>query len=278
MPASRRALTLGERFHRNIDDLSRRTSAGAARRFNPPAEVNLGAYFDEFIPVAGGLVGAGQGAAATLAGGYFRGLAFAELGEAEIAPTMQGNAGFTADGRALEEALAATRAKCLLGLSRGWKLDQARSFARASIDRFSRTEVVDASSLELTHQMQAHDAVLGWRWRSRGTCGACYALDDGSVRPADRVMERHPNCVCIPEPAFDVEETVQRRTGRQRFDDLPFKDQNRLLGTEKAELLRGGLIEWRDLVHRDQHREWTDSLTERSLRDLLAIAGLEPQT
>ena len=69
-----------------------------------------------------------------------------------------------------------------------------------------------------------------------------------------------------------------RKTGRDRFGALSAAEQNEALGAEKAQLLRMGLIDWRDLIHREHHREWNDSLTERSLRDLLAIAGLDTQT
>jgi hypothetical protein len=278
MPAERRSLVLTERFHRNIDDLALQTADQLARRFNPSPDDELKAYFEEFIGLAATTVAGAQSAAATIAGGFFRGLGSIELGEGVLAEEMPDNAGATADGRSLEEALGATRAKTLLGLSRGWQPDQARLFARASFGRLARTEVVDAAGLELTHQMQNVDEVQGWRWRSRGTCGGCLALDDGSIRDPSAGMDRHPNCRCLPEPVFDVEERVARPTGHERFAEMTEKQQNELLGAEKARLLRMGLIDWPHLVHREHHREWNDSLTERSLQDVLAIAGLETET
>lgn len=278
MPADRRSLALTDRFHRNIDGLSRRVSDELARRFNPDADTDLQSYFDDFIPLAATIVGAGQGTAATLAGGFFDRLRTLELGDGGLAEGMPDNAGATADGRPLEDALSATRGRTLLGLSRGWKLDQARAFARFSFRRLSRTEIVDAAGLELLHHIQNVDGVRGWRWRSRGTCGGCLALDDGSIRSPGASMDRHPFCECIPEPAFSVRDRVMRKTGRDRFDALSAAEQNESLGAEKAQLLRMGLIDWPDLVHREHHREWNDSLTERSLRDLLAIAGLDAQT
>lgn len=278
MPAERASLALTDRFHRNIDGLALQTADQIGARFNPSPDEDLKVYFGEFIPLAATLVGGGQSAAATVAGGFFRGLSELELGKPRLAEELPDNAGATADGRSLEEALGATRARTLLGLSRGWQLDQARSYARASFIRFARTEIVDAAGIELMHQLQNVDRVRGWRWRSRGTCGGCLALDDGSIRSASTPLERHPNCRCLPEPVFKVKERVARVTGRQRFDGLPEKEQNALMGAEKAQLLRMGLIEWDHLVHREHHREWNDSLTERSLRQLLAIAGLANDT
>lgn len=274
MPADPRSLKLSELYHSRVATLAERSAANLSSLFAPTPDDDLQSVFASFIPVAGGVVTSAQGAAATLSGAYFRTLAGFETKEAlEAAPPAPDNAGFTSDGRPITEVMSSTAPRVFKGLAAGWKFDQAVRVARASFQRAAKTEVMDAAGIELHHQLESSEAVRGWQWASRGTCGACLALDDGSVHSRSERMQRHPNCTCAPLPVFDVEQPVKRETGRERFETMSFDEQNRLLGTEKAELLRIGLIAWDDLISEDHHRLWSDSLVEASLAQVLASAG-----
>lgn len=136
------------------------------------------------------------------------------------------------------------------------------------------TEVMDAASQELTHQMRESRSITGWRWKSRGTCGACLAMDDGSVLPDSRPLNRHPYCQCVPEPVLrGVKERVKRPTGHDRFNELSEAQQNASLGEKKASLLRTGAIAWTDLVSKETSAEWHPVLVETALKELEQLAN-----
>ena len=231
-----------------------------------------------FVRDAALAVTLGQRLSVEMTLGYLLALSRLELGNAlELQPSREGNAGFTADGRDIADALGAVRARFFKNLNEGKPLEAATTSVALAAARTAAFEVMDASTLEMEHQLGELDVVRGWRSRSRGTCGACLARDDGAVRGFKSAKTRppyHPGCHCIAEPAFDVEDKVERRTGRQRFEALSEEEQDAALGADKAKLLRGGLVSWDHLIAVNTFKEWTPVLTEASLTDLLAVAGI----
>lgn len=260
MPANPVSLRLTSRYHEQVDRLARGTGRAVAGRFGQVDRENLSESLQAFVVDAITIVAGAQGAAQGLSAGYFRALSRLELGrpdESDGADVV----GHSTDGRELGPVLGTVPAKVYVALKQGKSIDQAFSFGRFAAAGKARTEVMDAARAELDAHM-ADAPVKGWRWRSKGTCGACLALDDGSIR--DGFMETHPGCQCLPSPAFEVKETVEPETGHERFMDLPEDEQNSLLGLEIAEGIRSGSIPWSALVAEEHNLRWHDFVTAAS--------------
>lgn len=215
----------------------------------------------------------GQDLASDLAAGYFSASAELELGRALMPDRLEANAGFTADGRSVAETFTASRARLFVDLDAGKSLSESLDTARAGFERVARHEVADAAGRELRHLIDTTDEAKGWRAQSRGTCGACLAMDDASVRSDGVFPPFHPGCSCSALVAFDVRERVLPPTGPERFAAMSVEEQDAALGA-KAKLLRAGLIAWGDLVMVERFREWSPVVVERPLGDLLEKAGV----
>lgn len=274
MPARPEALELTDRYHRAVDGLGERISQLVVGRFNAMDRAQLGIAFQAFVQQASALIELGQDRAAALARGYLRAFGRIETGETPDADPLEENAGFTADGRQLAEGLSATPAKVFAALKAGRSLDEALAFGRFSAARFALTETIDGARLETAHQLRDTAGIRGWRWRSRGTCAACMAMDDGGIRDVGQDLPAHPNCVCVQEPVFDVKETVQRATGHERFQELAPAVQAAVIGQRRAELLRAGAIAWSDLFTTQGHKEWREVVTVRPVQELEQLAGV----
>jgi len=243
--------------------MGRRIGDVVGRRFLAVDPAELAASYQAAIADAAAIVTVGQDGAATLARAYMLTMSRLELGEGQLAPALEDNAGQTADHRSVAEGLAATPAKVFLALQKGKPLDQAIRFGQFSAARFGQSETLDAGRLEIGSQLEALG--LGWRWRSRGTCGACMSMDDGRTRKGGR-LNAHPSCECVQEPDFGGD--LERPTGRDRFDQLSRAEQDAALGAETAELLRSGKLGWDELVKVERFKEWRPIIVQRPLEDL----------
>lgn len=235
--------------------------------------------FDQIIPAAASVIAGGQVQSAALADGYFLQLGGLELGETiESADLLEDNAGRTADGRTIEELLTASRAAMLTALKDGKGVPTALRKGLFGFRRAARHEVLDAGARELLHQVASSDKTKGWRSRSKGTCSACLSVDDGGLNQTTPgggpTPPFHPECNCVPEPAFKVTEVVRRPTGQERFEDLSMTQQDEALGPVRASLLRNSIIDWVDVSIVQTFTEWTPVLTDAPLSRLLAIAGM----
>lgn len=275
MPANPRSLGLLEAYHEQLASIRKRTAELVVRRYDAIHPEDLSNGFKNFVPDAAQVIEAGQGQAALFSDAMLRGFIRLESGqEEEITEPVEDNAGFTTDGRRLTEVLSAVPAKVFLAIKSGRSVEEAMRFGRFASTRTTVTEVMDAATQELTHQMKQSPLVQGWRWKSRGTCGACLALDDGEILPDGRPLNRHPYCQCVAEPVIrGVREKVQRQTGRERFDELSKTQQDASLGEQKASWLRAGLIAWDDLVSKERSAEWHPVLVETALKELEQIAN-----
>lgn len=270
MPANPRSLRLLRTYHDRVAGTAEQISQALEKRLAQANPDELSESLSLAVSDAVSAVSIGQSAVLNLTRGFFRGLSQAETGTPELADT-EVTPGKTTDGRDLTEVLQATVARTLASVRDGKPPAKALDEAARSIRRFAMTEVMDAARAEMQAQMDASDSVKGWRWASRGTCGACLALDNGSIR--DGALQAHPNCLCVPEPVFDVKEKVKRETGRERFLSLSVEAQDELLG-DKADLVRRNLIPWTALVEFVRHPEWHDHIKEAPLGALLERAGL----
>lgn len=243
----RTSLRLLERFHDTTASLSERT-ARAVERLLVPHEDTLAADLRAFVEDALPIWTAAQTAAIDLAGAFFEVYGSYETDdEVQVVERIPLT---TRNGVTLEESLVGIPANVYTKLKEGSSFNEALHYGHASAVRLIQTEVMDAAQRELSSQMKASPLCDGWRWKSRGTCGACAAMDSGERLPDGAPLNRHPNCRCIAEPTFrGVRERIQRETGRERFLRAAVAVQNEMFGAEKAELVRTGVIAWEALVH-----------------------------
>lgn len=260
MPANPASLVLTSRYHERVDRLARSTGKAVAGRFAAVDRENLSESLQAFVVDAISMLAAAQGAAKGLSAGYFAALSALETGRVQQTAGAD-VVGHATDGRELGPVMGVVPARVYVALKQGKSIDQALSYGRFGAEHRARTEVMDAARSELDAHM-ADAPVKGWRWRSKGTCGACLALDDGAVR--EGLMETHPGCQCVPEPAFEVPETVEPETGHERFLNLPVSEQDALLGVDLAQGIRSGAIAWGDLVVTEHNPRWHDFVTAAS--------------
>lgn len=212
---------------------------------------------------------AGQSNARLLTDAFLANYIGTETGEkGDLEQPVEDNEGFTTDGRPLGEAMGAIPAKVFLALKQGQPTHKALAYGRFAAARFVWTEVMDAANQELTHQMDALDEVKGWRWKSRGTCGACLASDNGTVYPTSRPLNRHPSCQCVSEPVIDVKERVHRETGIDRFQQMSQAEQDASLGKGLAELVRNDSVAWADLISKENPHEWHPLTVVTTLKEV----------
>lgn len=235
---------------------------------------DLTGSFRIVIPTAEQLLMQAQAQAAQLAAGFYRAYSDLETGEARSVPFLEGNVGQTFDGRPVRDALSSAPARVFYAIKTGKSVPEALRFGRFSIARTIRTEVFDAARMELGHQIENDSEAIGWEWQSRGTCEACFALDNEQIREPGEPLDAHEQCACIQAPRFDVRQTLPRPTGADRFFALSRADQFAALGVGKALLIRERRVALDDLYVRETNREWRARYTRRPLQDLLRIAGM----
>lgn len=273
MPASRRSLVLLDSYHDSLVGLKDRAARAVVQRFGAIDTEDMGPSLEVFVADAAALLTLAQEQAATMSDAFLRSFIRSETGKpAELETPDEMNPGTTTDGRDLAEALGAIPAKLFLGFKNGWDLDKALRFGAFAARRTAETEVMDAAGQEMTHQIDALDLLVGWRWKSRGTCAACLSMDSGRRHAPGQLLERHPGCQCIQEPVLNVRETVQRETGRERFDSLPKTEQDSILGDKLAGLIRTGAVAWSQLVKVEEHAEWHPTIVARPLQEILQDA------
>ena len=267
MPASQQSLRLLDGYHDRLVSLRDRTALVVDSLYRID-ETDLSGSFNAFVRGASRTITAGQANARLLTDSFLTNYIGTETGtKGNLEDPVPDNEGFTTDGRPLRDAMGAIPAKVFLALKQGQPMDKALAYGRFAAARFVWTEVMDAANQELTHQMDALDEVKGWRWKSRGTCGACLASDNGRVYPTSRPLNRHPSCQCVSEPVLDVKERVPRETGIERFKAMPEKQQDASLGKGLADLVRKGAVAWNELISVENPHEWHPLVVVTTLKE-----------
>lgn len=266
MPNSRRSLQLLDAYHDRLAALREQAGRSVRVRFRAveladPAD--LPDAFRSFGRDAAAIIGGAKDSAQTLSAAFYGSLRAEETGDDAAVPFELPDPYSTSDGRSLEQALAATPAKVMLALKQGKPLQQALSFGRFGVTRFTVTEVMDGASDTLSAAMAEDDAVVGWRWKSRGTCDACAAVDGLKVLPVGQPLERHPYCQCVQEPAFTFNHRVERISGHDRLAALPAAERS-----ERVNLVLSGPLEWEDIVAVDRSKEWHAMTTVAPLAEM----------
>ena len=136
----------------------------------------------------------------------------------------------------------------------------------------ARTEMLDAyrEAAELSRATNA-DVLKGWMWvsqKSERTCPACLAMD-GELFPADEPGPLgHVCCRCTAAPVtkpfrelgIDVDEPPSdRQSGREWFDTLSPRAQERIMGRERLRRLQDGELSWDDIPRRSENPDWRAS-------------------
>lgn len=177
-------------------------------------------------------------------------------------------AGRTRNDATLEESIIGPTVKVYTFIKDGRDPRDAIRFGSFVAERLIHTEVMDAAQRELTNQMDLDPLSAGWRWKAKGTCAACAAMDDGTKLPAGTSLNRHPNCRCLAEPTFDgVRERVKRETGEERLLTLPLAELINVVGVKKAEKLKSGALLLTDLIKLDRTKGFVPFITEKPLQD-----------
>nr|WP_167405786.1 phage minor head protein [Sphaerisporangium cinnabarinum] len=145
----------------------------------------------------------------------------------------------------------------------------------------ARTEMLDASRAASFTQDQANtDVLAGWRWQatlSVRTCPSCLAMH-GTVHPIEEPGPwDHQNGRCARVPVtkswrdlgFDLDDPEDALPdARAWFGDLPQKDQVKIMGPERLDLLASGRVSWDDLTTRRETPAWRPSQVVTPVRDL----------
>lgn len=145
----------------------------------------------------------------------------------------------------------------------------------------SRTEMLRAyRTANLANYGANSDIVKGWRWSAtfdRVTCLACLALDGQEFPLSETFMPTHPNCRCAPTPitvtykdlGLDVPDLPPRQTAKEWFGGLPESRQQDFFGKAAWKAYKAGAVSLDDFVGIRKSKDWGDSYTERSLKEIL---------
>lgn len=212
-----------------------------------------------------------QRTGARLSAGYLAAFLTSELDRAVIphAPAEADYAGRARDGRPLHEALVPSLYTVKRAIGEGKAPAAALSEGLNRAVRVAGEEAVFAARGTLADAIHADERIIGWRRVTGGGCGACIAAATGAIQADDDVLEVHDHCQCTKEPVIaDAPDRATRPSGPELFEAMSAERQDALLGTEKAELLRTGAIDFNDLIQRDPMAAIPDQITERPLEAL----------
>jgi len=276
MPGNPRSLDVTDRYRTGLVGLRARTLQAVAATWGVVSLDDLDQTGDRWARMAGAIVATAREQAALASTAYLAAYLTSETGRAVTAQqpdtaryAQQLDTG-KSPGEGMASALVAVRVAlahqrpAAHALQAG--LVRARGMASANVSQAAREQLSDA--------IQADDRVAGWRRATSGSpCGACLAAATGAVRADSDVPEAHTHCQCVAEPVVrGVRERAHRPTGQELFDAMTPADQDALFagrgGAEKAELIRTGQVQLRDLLDRSGMAATADQITERPLSAL----------
>lgn len=191
----------------------------------------------------------------------------------------------------------AMRSELIRGIAVGDNpLVTARRMVRRTEERFNgglaraakiaRTEKLDAyRSADQTAARHNNDLLTGWLWSATldaRTCPSCI-VQHGSLHLVDEfgpLDHQQGRCARIDktktwrELGFDIDEPADDLIdARAWFDGLTPDTQQKIIGTQRLELLQSGQAGWDDLSTRKQTDGWRDNMHVTPVRDLLRSVG-----
>lgn len=135
------------------------------------------------------------------------------------------------------------------------------SFAR--LYTTARTEHLLAFRRAFTPPPMAGPQKVRWvaRCTSR-TCAYCFAMH-GQLFDANKPPSFHPNCLCVlvPDDAYSHDGV----SGKQRFDALDRREQDRILGRPAGAAYRNGRVTLADFAGDGSQRSWRDVKQRRGI-------------
>ena len=268
MPRSIQSLRLTNRYSEQLASTAARVARLAGSRWNLEPSDFDGSYatwLDAVVP----LVTSAQRSNERLTTAYLTAFITSETGRRPRLDKVDSVAGLSRDGRPLREAWESPPIKAKVVIGDGGTIQQASDEARTAALRLADVDTYYGARGPMQALLVAAVAVTGYtRVAGGNACGACLGAADGTTFATDEVFQFHANCDCVAEPVLIGDPgTVSRPTGQEIFNDLPEAEQNRRLGEQAAEAVRGGLP-LRALVgeaHMDSEADW---ITQKPLAAL----------
>lgn len=269
MPASPRSLRLTDVYRDRLVQLRDRVDQAARQQWGAVTIADLEAAAARWTRDVATLVETAQRAGVRLTSAYLAAYLASELARPPAVPAVPDHAGAAEDGRALADALGVAVIGTRVALKAGHDPAVALEHGISRGARLAAGAVMFAPRAALTEAIRADDRIVGWRRVTGGGCGACLAAATGAIHADSEALPVHDNCRCTTEPVVrGVRERAARPTGRDLFAGMSPSDQERLLGPEKAELIRAGEARLDDLIARSPMATVADRITEAPLSAL----------
>ena len=270
MPAERRSLEITDAYRARLVQLRDQATQLAAARWELAPE-DLDASHSRWLELAATALRATQQAGVRLTAAYAAAFLASELRQPSAPPAIDATryAGMSRDGRLLEDALAPSLYTVKAAIADGQSFEEASALGRSRALRAVASDAIAAPRAALADVVREDGRIVGWRRVTSGGCGACLAAATGAIHADDEALAVHDNCRCSMEPVVKgVPDRATRPTGRELFDGMSSEDQDRLLGAEKAELVRSGEAPLEALIDSSPMATVPDQLTEAPLEAL----------
>jgi hypothetical protein len=269
MPANQRSLHITDNYRRKLAHLRLQAAVVTRRNWAAISPADLDGTFPGYVAATAPALTELQRAGGRLSLAYLTAFLTSETGRRVPTPDVAVVAGQARDGRPLADALVPPLFTVKQQIGAGHEMAAALTMGLNRALRTASEEAIAPARASLSDGMRAEGRVIGWRRVTGGGCGACIAAATGAIHADDEALEVHPACQCSTEPVVaDVPDRVQRPTGPQIFEGMSAQEQDQLLGSEKAELIRSGVAALQDLIQRDHMAVIDDGITEAPLSAL----------
>lgn len=192
-----------------------------------------------------------------------------ETGRRQSGPQIDSRqyAGWSRGGVPLIESFRSPLIAVLTDLKDGMDPDEALARGSVKAKRLVGVDFDNAHRTALLEAIDADDRFDGWTRAVRGTCGACAAV---SARVSHGLhFEVHPACKCVSEPIVaGAPNTFPRPAGMEIFNGKSRDEQDEMLGTEAAELVRTGAVALPDLIDHVHMDDQPNFITQKPVSAL----------
>jgi len=142
------------------------------------------------------------------------------------------------------------------------RTEQLRVYRQVSLATYSHSGVVDEY-----RRLSARDSRV---------CPACL-FADGRTYPISKPFAEHPQGRCTTIPVIRGHKTPEFETGEQWFKKQNVETQKKILGNTRYDLWKGGKVkQLGDFIEETHNEDWGDSMTTRSLHDVLGHRPVRP--
>jgi len=142
------------------------------------------------------------------------------------------------------------------------RTEQLRVYRQVSLATYSHSGVVDEY-----RRLSARDSRV---------CPACL-FADGRTYPISKPFAEHPQGRCTTIPVIRGHKAPEFETGEQWFKKQNVETQKKILGNTRYDLWKGGKVkQLGDFIEETHDDDWGDSMTTRSLHDVLGHRPVRP--